>query len=166
MILTVALTETKRTAFIKNLPLFARLSKGFPDWIFKIVGVNKDFHPWLYELGGDNLVIEERMEFNDLLKEYQKAKVYCQLSIREGLPNALCEAMMCGCIPVGSNINGIPKAIGDCGFLCSVGDINAAEKAIDQAILSNLDERGRDRIIELFSTPKRAVRIKELMESL
>jgi len=33
----------------------------------------------------------------ELIKYYQKAKVY-QLSEYEGLPNALCEAMLCECL--------------------------------------------------------------------
>ena len=33
-----------------------------------------------------------------LIPYYQKAKVYCQLSMREGLPNALCEALLVGLV--------------------------------------------------------------------
>ena len=32
---------------------------------------------------------------DQLASYYQRAKVYCQLSAYEGLPNALCEAMLC-----------------------------------------------------------------------
>ena len=56
----------------------------------------------------------------ELIKYYQKAKVYCQLSRYEGLLNALCEAMLCACVPVGTRYCGIPPAIGDTGMCLMV----------------------------------------------
>jgi len=55
----------------------------------------------------------------ELIKYYQKAKVY-QLSEYEGLPNALCEAMLCECVPAGTRYCGIPTAIGDTGMCLMV----------------------------------------------
>ena len=46
-----------------------------------------------------------------LLEYYRRAKVYCQPSRREGLPGALCEAMLCGCYPVVTGTGGMPEAV-------------------------------------------------------
>ena len=42
--------------------------------------------------------------------------------MREGLPNALCEAMLCECVPVGTDVQGIRTAMGDAGFYVPYGD--------------------------------------------
>ncbi|MBK7697247.1 MAG: glycosyltransferase [Saprospiraceae bacterium] len=47
---------------------------------------------------------------------YTKHKIFAIPSMTEGLPNTLCEAMLCGCIPVGSNIEVIAHIINDTGL--------------------------------------------------
>ena len=70
------------------------------------------------------------MPGDELLNYFQRAKVFCQFSFSEGLPNTLCEAMLCECIPVGSNVNGIPKAIGDYGYILQLKDVNKAKELV------------------------------------
>lgn len=166
IILTVAITNTKQTAYIKGFPTFIRLSHIFPEWSFRIVGVDKGLHKWLRDMGGDNIEIIEKLDFSQLIKEYSSAKIYCQLSMREGLPNALCEAILCGCIPVGTRVNGIPLIIGENGFLCDRDNINEVKEALQSAIKSHPTKDARKRIIELFSIPQRANEINGLLERL
>jgi glycosyltransferase involved in cell wall biosynthesis len=63
--------------------------------------------------------------------------------MREGLPNALCEAMLCGCVPVGTKRNGIPTAIGDCGFYVPYDDPKAAAEAIKKRLAQETWEKGQ-----------------------
>jgi glycosyltransferase involved in cell wall biosynthesis len=56
--------------------------------------------------------------------------VYAQFSITEGLPNVVCEAMLAGCIPVGSNVGGIPELIETTGILINERSPEIAKKAI------------------------------------
>ena len=48
---------------------------------------------------------------------YQKSKFYFQGSRLEGLPNSLCEAMLCGCVPIGSQVFGFISLERSSGFM-------------------------------------------------
>lgn len=61
--------------------------------------------------------------------------------MREGLPTAVCEAMLCECVPVGTNRYGIPIAIGDTGFYTEYGDVELTAEAIKKALDSNNGKR-------------------------
>jgi glycosyltransferase involved in cell wall biosynthesis len=54
---------------------------------------------------------------DELREEYSKSLFHFQLSIFEGVGLSLCEAMLCGCIPIGSSVNEITKIIGQSGFI-------------------------------------------------
>ena len=104
-----------------------------------------------------NVEILPSMEQQVLLNYYQRAKVYCQPSYTEGLPNSICEAMLCECVSVGTQVGGIPSAIGDCGFLVPYGEVGLLVEAIRSALHApeSLGQRGRARIAEHFPLKKR-----------
>ena len=83
------------------------------------------------------------------------AKVYCQLSRYEGLPTALCEAMLCGCVPVGTSYCGIPTAIGDAGFYIPYGDVEATVEATRKALNCDKAKEARRRIKDMFPLERR-----------
>lgn len=105
---------------------------------------------------------------DELLHYYQSAKVYCQLSRHEGLPNSLCEAMLCGCIPVGSNKFGIPYAIGDTGFIVDIEHRDEIAQAIRSALTApeEIGMSARQRIIEHFPLAKREKSLHAIIESI
>lgn len=81
------------------------------------------------ELGG--YVQEGTVEFLGSLSPFQVPKFLAGIDVLlfpsqfEGCPNALLEAMMAGCVPVASKLEGITDFIlqeGKTGFLCPVGD--------------------------------------------
>jgi glycosyltransferase involved in cell wall biosynthesis len=63
------------------------------------------------------VTVAGKIEYHKLVELYNRHEFYLQLSVAEGFPNTLCEAMLCGCIPIGSNVFSIPKIIGDTGFV-------------------------------------------------
>jgi glycosyltransferase involved in cell wall biosynthesis len=108
----------------------------------------------LTELSQGRLEVTGPLSDRELLKYYQRAKIYCQLSRHEGLPNALCEAMLCDCIPVATKHGGIPSAVGDAGAYCTYADVESTVHAIECAL--ELDgARGRSRITKLFPIERR-----------
>ena len=135
----IVLTVSPKSAYArKGIPLLIKAAKNMPNVKFYIVGKGD-------ENSSGNVIFTGYVSKRLLLKYYQKAKVYCQLSLHEGLPNALCEAMLCECIPVGSLANGIPTAIGDTGFY----GITKLEEALNSS--KDKGRQARQRIINLFS---------------
>lgn len=53
----------------------------------------------------------------ELLKYYQRAKAYVQLSMHEGFCSVVAEAMLCNCIPVVFNVGSLPEVVGDKGIV-------------------------------------------------
>ena len=156
-IITVASILDSRTVVLKGIDLFIEISKHFSSVDFIIVGVHRNMFAELNKIIGNNVKLIGFATPVELVKYYSGSKVFCQLSISEGLPNTLCEAMLCECIPVGSNVGGIPKAIGEHGFILKNQDINEAKKIIEEA-LNAPEKMGRDarqHIINNFGIERR-----------
>jgi len=146
----------KSTIKRKGLRTFIEASRLLPDVKFVIVGSHIDNSiEELKAIAGQNVEFTGFIPDEELLRYYQRSKVYCQLSRYEGLPNALCEAMLCECVPVGTNYCGIPTAIGDTGFYVPYGDPIATANAIKKALKSNKGKKARERIKNLFPIEKR-----------
>lgn len=157
MVLCVAGTNSMDRARIKGLDLFIAAARHFPDVLFHVIGVDQEVIEQLASSVPSNLRLHTPMPRMDLLDYYQRAGVYCQPSRSEGLPNALCEAMLCGCIPVGTDIGGIPTAIDACGFVVPSGDTDALREAIARALESpeSLGMKAREHIAETFPRKRR-----------
>lgn len=169
IVTTIAFCSNHRTALIKGWDLFIETSKLLPDYEFNIVGASSQFAEILAKKyqPGDNLKFIPPQPRDKLEKIYHQTSVYVQLSRAEGLPNVLCEAMMCGCIPVGSPVFGIPHGIGDAGFIIKKPEAKTIATAIKQAHTksSQLRTQARQRITEEFSLEKRAAKLQDIIYS-
>ena len=115
-ILTAAFFSDKRVINIKGLNIFNKLASLLPNVNFTIVGESGIRISDFINLESNIKVMGVQTK-SQMKKLYQNNKFYFQGSRLEGLPNSLCEAMLCGCIPVGSRVFGIPDAIGKTGIL-------------------------------------------------
>ncbi len=158
MVLTVGIASKMRPFRRKGFDLLIEAANLLPETRFVIIGLQKEMIDYARKRNtANNLEIHSFVPNRELPDYYSRAKVFCQLSLSEGLPNTLCEAMLCECVPVGSNVNGIPKAIGDTGIVLAKPDPEAAAQAIKDALNSS-EEQGRmarSRIMEIFSEAKR-----------
>lgn len=163
-VLTVAIVRDERTFRLKGLDLLLEAAKRMSGTRFVIVGLEKNISRALSLPG--NVECHSPVDRKDLLPFYQKAKVYCQPSRREGLPNALCEAMLCECIPVGTNINGIPTAIGATGILVETPQVDVLTLALQKALAmpAECGVEARMRIVSLFPAEKREASLRKLLE--
>ena len=166
LILTVGICDSFQRLKLKGIDIFIEIAKLLPQYNFLVIGLNENMVRRL-ELP-PNFHTRDYVSFIELRDFYSKAKVYAQLSMREGLPSVVCEAMLCECIPVGSGVNGIPTAIGDFGYILQDRDAQEGAKLIEKAMKSpaSLSENARKRIITLFNTERREKSILSILENL
>jgi glycosyltransferase involved in cell wall biosynthesis len=76
--------------------------------------------------------------------------------------------MLCECVPVGTNVGGIPTAISDIGFLVPYGDADALADALQKALRSesNVGKEARTYIAERFTLEKREQSILRVIHEL
>lgn len=167
-VLSVAEVTDMRTFKIKGLDDFIRVAEKMKELTFIIVGLSNDLAQRLNISLPDNLILVGQVQQSELKSYYYQSKVFCLLSLTEGMPNVLCEAMLCKCIPVGSNVNMIPEIINDTGFVVKNKNIDEITSAIKKAVISDekKGESARERIIKNYSLEKRESEIIAFIKSL
>ncbi len=149
--LTVTYALDEIGYYRKGIDLIVFLANKFPKYSFTIVG-----QCYLKESCPENLTLIDNIPQAELLKIYNNHQYYLQLSMFEGFPNALCEAMLCGCIPIGSNVAGIPDIIGEQGYI-----LKYKETSQLQAMIADLKNNAikpkavRNQIVSNFSLQRR-----------
>ncbi len=171
MVLTVGTMQHLGDFQNKGFDLFIEASTQNPELNFTLIGFNRNYFSWVeenYHVSKiKNLEIIPSFCPQEILNQkYNQAKVFVQASITEGMPNTLSEAMLMGCIPVGSNVNGIPDAIGDTGIIIKKRDVTELSKAIRTALKLNTSSEARERVLQLFSKQKRENELLEIFEKL
>jgi glycosyltransferase involved in cell wall biosynthesis len=166
MVLTVAVIRDQPRLLCKGIEILIEVARMLSNIKFIVIGVDENIvlklRPPL------NIVFLSAMTRKELLPFYQQAKVYCLPSRREGLPNTLCEAMLCHCIPVATNIGGVRTAVGDSGILVEPDNSSALAEAVKEA-LKFPDEtgmKGRARIVSLFPKEKRENGLLQIISEL
>jgi glycosyltransferase involved in cell wall biosynthesis len=141
----------------KGFDLLVESAKKLPQFKFILAGLNEYYLQKLTSLNMENLELHGIINYDALLRIYQRSRVFAQISMFEGMPSTICEAMLCECIPIGSNVNGIPKIIGDTGIIVFNKNINDIESKIRIAFESTeySGTKARNRIIENFSLQNR-----------
>ena len=162
-IVTVSSTSNYQRLMIKGLDRFRELATYLPEFEFTIIGASDTVKKY-FEPIPTNLSLIPPQHFDQLTHYYQSASYYAQLSRSEGLPNSLIEAMLCGCIPVGTDVGDVGVIIGDTGITIEEWDTALIADFIRLNHTNELlRDRARDRILECYGSPKREERFRELM---
>lgn len=122
----------ERKAMIMGMDLLQQLAEAKPEASFTVIG-----DP-MYSSPLPNIKIIGELSPEKLLKEYNKHQFYLQLSMSECFPDDLAEAMLCGCIPIGTSVGAIPEIIGDAGFILEKKDTTLLLKMVERLKRSNL----------------------------
>jgi glycosyltransferase involved in cell wall biosynthesis len=151
---------------LKGIDLILEVAPHFPDCTFTILGVPSSKK---LEIKSSNVKILPPAKNEDLIEIYSRNQYYLQLSMAEGFPNALCESMLCGCIPIVSNVFSMPEIIGEGGYVLQERNIDHLKSLIQNAIENsdaNKSVVARNRIIENYTLTKRKVALQTLIRSL
>lgn len=149
----------------KGIDLLLELAGFMPECRFTIIGSQQ--LP-VENLPG-NVEVLPFVLHEQLPALMSKHEFYLQLSRCEGFPNALCEAMLCGCVPVVSQVAAMPMIVGESGFVLSRADVSLLNALVKKAIsadIKRLSAMARQRIAENFTLAKRQKALLRLAEQL
>ena len=147
---------------LKGIDLILEVASSFPDCEFIILGVAD---ATIIRSGSSNVKILPPVKNEDLQNIFSECSFYMQLSMAEGFPNSICEAMLCECVPIGSNVFSIPEIIGDSGFILKKRDSSELKHLIEKALLSDLPDLGkkaRKRIADNYTIQSRKEKLLKL----
>jgi glycosyltransferase involved in cell wall biosynthesis len=166
LVLTVA-SGSMNVVKLKGIDIFVSAAAYLPEIRFEVIGLReKDVVSALPSGIPENVEFIGYMPNAKLIKNYKRAKVYCQLSYVESFGVALAEAMACECVPVVSERGALPEIVGDVGFYVPYGDAEKAAMGISLALRSELGSRARERIKANFSKEKRDGELIRVIEEL
>jgi glycosyltransferase involved in cell wall biosynthesis len=163
-VLTVVSVNDMTRFRVKGVDVLLETARALPNLAFTLIGVSMEI------MGRvsipQNMKVLPPMERHMLLGYYQTAKIYCQPSRHEGLSNVLCEAMLCGCLPVATDVGGTKHAVENAGMVVSPAMSSELGTAIQQVVgwPDIRRQQARNRIEELFSLNKRRQSLLDIIE--
>ncbi|MBA9079450.1 glycosyltransferase family 4 protein [Rufibacter quisquiliarum] len=164
--LTVAINMEKPFFYRKGVDLLLEAAKELPHCLFTIIGKSPSVER--LELP-ENVTLMPPVPYQELVHHYNAHEFYLQLSMAEGFPNALCEAMLCGCVPIGSNVFGIPDIIGETGYILMKKDKQQLVELIQSAVRNGAEayaSKASDRIRTEFPIEKREKEFVDVIDYL
>lgn len=153
--------HSQRTRKLKGIDLIIKTAKKLPDHTFTIIG-SEYKNPTL----PSNITFIPFVKNAELSQYLGKYEFYLQISISEGFPNALCEAMLCGCVPIVSNVGIMPEIINNTGYVLNHRDskelidliINNCKYSNEQSL------KARSRIRKNYTLEIRAKKLLKALE--
>jgi len=136
-VITVA---SKNRIELKGVDLFLALAKDHPEYTFYIAGIDS------LQNVSSNVKCLGYLQPEELRTYYSKCRFYFQLSVWEGFGCALCEAMLCGCIPVVSNVNVLEEIAGDKDLVLRKKNVEGLKTLVNSLMMArrnNLKYRRR-----------------------
>ena len=153
--------EDANRAKLKGVDLVEQLTAFFPNYEFILIGANRVAQT---HQDPPNLKRIAFVPNSEIVRYYQASRFYLQLSISEGFPNALSEAMSSGCIPIVSNVSSMPEIVGNVGFVVKHRSLEELVETVKMALnadLETLSGRARERIRLHYPQQNRENKLRE-----
>jgi len=154
-----------------------RIVEAVPNVKFLLVG--DGIYRERYERWAERLGLRDHFEFaglvspSDIPRYVAQMDVLVHLSLREGLPRTLPQALACGKPVVAFDVDGAREVCrdGKTGFLIRPGDTTALADAVirllqDKALADRMGARGRELVREQFAEEKMVEQIDALYRRL
>lgn len=154
-------TSKQARGIVKGYDLIEQLASLHPDFNITLVGDENYFSPY------SNIKVLGKQSKEELVKLYNSHQIYLQLSSSEGFPNALGEAMACGCIPIGSAVGAIPEIIGDETLILTqkkIHNLNQVLLNLKHRDVTNLRKQMREKIHSNFSFGRRKGLLLDILQ--
>ncbi|MGF1565846.1 MAG: glycosyltransferase family 4 protein [Flavobacteriales bacterium] len=148
---------------LKGGPLIVAAAQSMPEVDFVVVGADASCAGSIPA----NLRFVGRCSREQMRTHFQQAVVHLQLSYFEAFGNALAEAMLCGCIPIVSDVNNLPEISGGLGYVLSKPDADELVRLLTLAMANATDEQRRackNHISEYYPLSRRATELIRLIE--
>ncbi|MBL7922473.1 MAG: glycosyltransferase family 4 protein [Bacteroidia bacterium] len=150
---------------LKGIDLIFEIATKFPEATFYVVGGST-----IKTQAPANVKLLENMPNNQIQPLLSKMQFYLQLSLSEGFPNALSEGMLCECVPVVSNVGGMPDIVDSCGYILKHKNTDELRTLIENAInntgLNTLGKKARKRIEDNYTFDRRKTKLLSELEKL
>ena len=163
--ISASLTDPVRMK-LKGIDMVLRLAETMPQASFTLVGSESNENLKIQP----NVKIIPRVANEELAAICNRHQYYLQLSISEGFPNALCEAMACACIPIVSAVASMPEISAGFGGIARQRNIASVLQAVEEAIIKSADPELPARIsqsVELrYSWERRKEGLLKLIEEI
>ncbi len=164
-ITSVISVDTPARFRVKGGPEVLALAKQYPDRKFRIVGIQPAVGRYLAGGLPPNVETVPRVPAERLRALFRESSLVLQLSRREVFPNAVCEAMLCGCPAVVSPLPVMRETVADTGFVAESMDLGTLERTLARALedAEPLRDRARSRICDAFGLAKRRDALRALI---
>ncbi len=151
--------------YLKGGDLILKVAEKFPQCKFYICGCERPELQKQYP----NVFFLGKLSPVELKYYYSISRFHLQLSVFEGFGLAMCEAMLCEAVPIGSSVNIIPEIIGNTGFVVNKKDPLLLEsiikKALSNTTLNVMGKNARKRIMSNYNMKKREETIVNIINS-
>jgi glycosyltransferase involved in cell wall biosynthesis len=164
-VLTVAACADASRLRAKGIDFLVSCAQKMPEVKFTVIGTLRETALGAGIPDAGNVEYLPQVPRSELANHYRATRVYFLPSASEGMPNSLCEAMLCGCIPVATEVGAVPEILGGTGFRVQHGDTEGAVRALRSALEApaSVGDAARQRILDNVLIDRRE---RELLETI
>lgn len=122
--------EDEKRRLVKGIDLMLKIAVLMPEINITIIGGT-------FPIGmmvPTNIKTLPFIKNDGLPNLFNRHQFYLQLSLTEGFPNAVIEAMACGCVPIVSSVGAMPDIVQEFGYILVKKDVELLQTIIIRAM--------------------------------